>query len=126
MLIFPRQSVPEAHFPARRTQPGPESKEPPDERNSQQSVTGRTGSEQCEASQNRPSAVGRPLVVSFGLIGAFFGSAFTTEFVARNNPEAARADALIAERLRGEDSVQETIVIRSDELTADEPAFATS
>ena len=64
------------------------------------------------------------LIISFGLLGAYFGSAFTTEFVARNNPEAATADALIADRLLGEETVQETVIIRSEQLTVDDPEFA--
>jgi len=64
------------------------------------------------------------VIVSIGLISTLFGDAFTTEFVASNNPEATRADSLIADRLRGEDTVQETVVIRSEEFTVDDPAFA--
>ena len=63
------------------------------------------------------------VVGSIALFATYFADSFTTEFVARNNPETAQAEALIASGLRSGDSVQETIIIRSDVFSVDDPAF---
>lgn len=63
------------------------------------------------------------LVISVGLIGAFLSDALTTEFTFTNDPESQRADDLLKERLRGPKHAAEVVVVRSDTLTVDDPAF---
>ena len=63
------------------------------------------------------------LVVSLGLAFTFLNDALTIEFAFINNPESKQADTLLEERLRGPKSVDEVIIVRSDTLTVDDPAF---
>lgn len=49
--------------------------------------------------------------------------ALTTEFGFSNNPDSVRADALLEDRLRGPKRAKEVVVVQSDRLTVDDPAF---
>ncbi len=62
------------------------------------------------------------IVVAVVTSGAF-GGTLSDELNFTNEPESARADELLEERLRGEDSLIETVVIRSTGATVDDPAF---
>ena len=63
------------------------------------------------------------LVAAFGLFGLYFDSAVTTEFTFLNDPDSKRAEKLLEERLQGPDSIREVVVVRSADLTVDEPAY---
>ena len=61
------------------------------------------------------------LAVSF--IAIFLGNALTSEEGFRGNPESKRADTLLEERLRGPKRANEIVIVRSETLTVDAPAF---
>ena len=63
------------------------------------------------------------LLVSFGLVGALYSSAVTTDFTFLNNAESKRADALLEQHLRGPDDVKEVVIVRSASLIVDDPAY---
>jgi RND superfamily putative drug exporter len=64
------------------------------------------------------------LVITAGILSSqLLGSALTTSVSFTDNPESARAAALI-EEVRGESANTEFIVISHDTLTADDPVFA--
>ena len=62
------------------------------------------------------------LVVAMGLLGALFSDALTTEFSPTKEPESKRAEQLLIE-LRGQETVPETVLLRSETLTVDDEAF---
>ena len=53
------------------------------------------------------------------------GDALTTEGDFTNQPESVRADDLLKERMRGgqDQPVTETVIVRSESVTVDDPAF---
>ena len=57
--------------------------------------------------------------------GILLPDALTTEFAYINNPESKRADKLLEERLRSGEPrhANEVVVVQSDTLTVDDPAF---
>jgi putative drug exporter of the RND superfamily len=63
------------------------------------------------------------LIASFVVIGALLSSALSTEQDFTNNPEAKTGFELIEQRLRGPMAVTEALIIRSETLTVDDPAF---
>jgi RND superfamily putative drug exporter len=64
------------------------------------------------------------LVATAGILSAqLLGSALTTSVGFTDNPESARAAALIKE-VRGESATSEFIIVSHDTLTVDSPAFA--
>jgi RND superfamily putative drug exporter len=63
------------------------------------------------------------VLISFALISGLLGSALSTEGDVTNNPESKQAEELIEERLPERDPVDEVVVVRSDELTVNSPAF---
>jgi RND superfamily putative drug exporter len=80
----------------------------------------------AEASARRPWLVigvwAAVLILSLGLIGTLLGSALTTEIRLTNNPESARADSLL-EKWQGVRHDDEVIIVQSQDLTVDAPAF---
>jgi putative drug exporter of the RND superfamily len=63
------------------------------------------------------------VLISFALISGLLGSALSTEGDVTNNPESKQAEELIEERLPERDPVDEVVVVRSDELSVNSPAF---
>ena len=63
------------------------------------------------------------LGLAIGLINTLLADGLTTEFGFTNNPESQRADTLLEERLRGPKRANELVIVRSDTLTVDDPAF---
>ncbi len=65
------------------------------------------------------------LLVFAGVAASGLGDAFATDVNFTNNPESVRGDELLTERLReGQDGpVTETLVVRSETSTVDDPAF---
>jgi RND superfamily putative drug exporter len=63
------------------------------------------------------------LLLSGTIISFLLADALTTEITFSNNPESKRASDLLEERLRGPDKANEIIIVRSDTLTVDDPAF---
>ncbi len=63
------------------------------------------------------------LLVLAGVAASGLGDVLTTESNFLNNPESVRGDRLLEDRLRGPHPVSETIVIRSADMTVDDPAF---
>ncbi len=63
------------------------------------------------------------LVIAIVLIASLLGGALTTQFIFTNTPESQRGLDLI-EDLRGfPNSTNEVVIVRSDSLTVDDPAF---
>ncbi len=63
------------------------------------------------------------LLIGFVLIDRLLGSATTTEPRLTGNIESNRAEDLLEERLRGPKPVLEVVVVQSESLTVDDPAF---
>ena len=63
------------------------------------------------------------LLIAFVLIDRLLGSATTTEPRLTGNIESNRAEDLLVERLRGPKPVLEVVVVQSESLTVDDPAF---
>ncbi|MYH41958.1 MAG: MMPL family transporter [Chloroflexi bacterium] len=65
------------------------------------------------------------LLVAVALVvaGRLLAGATTTELSLTTEVEATRASTLLEERLRGPEPVTEIIVVQSDELSVDDPAF---
>jgi uncharacterized membrane protein YdfJ with MMPL/SSD domain len=63
------------------------------------------------------------LLLAGFLTTQFLGSALSNEAHFTNDPESARADALIAEGFPGADQQQEFVILRSPSLTVDDPLF---
>ncbi|MEE9325039.1 MAG: MMPL family transporter [Dehalococcoidia bacterium] len=63
------------------------------------------------------------LIIAVALIFNFLGDALTTEQNFTNNPEAIRAFDLLEDRLRGPLRANEIVIVRSETLTVDSPAF---
>src|SRR3954447_22182140 len=82
----------------------------------------------AEFATRRPKRVlaawGVVVLVSMGLIGTLLGSGLTSDSKLTNHPESHRAQQLIDQRMPGQDTVDEIIVVRSERLTVADPAFA--
>lgn len=80
----------------------------------------------AEASARRPwRVIGvwlAILLASFAVIGTLLSGAVTTDAHLTNNPESVRADNLL-EQWRGVDHVHEIVIVQSQDLTVDDPAF---
>ncbi len=63
------------------------------------------------------------LVLGLGLAGSLFSDATTTEFLFISNPESKQANTLLEQRLRGPNPLREVVVVRSADLTVDDPAY---
>lgn len=64
------------------------------------------------------------LVLAVGLMGTLLSNALSTETTLTNNPEYARGERLLAERLGiDEDSFTEVVIVQSTTTTVDDPAF---
>lgn len=63
------------------------------------------------------------LLAGLGSAYLFLSDALTIEFAFINNPESKQADTLLEKRLRGPTSVEEVVIVQSDTLTVDDPAF---
>src|SRR5688572_27456362 len=65
------------------------------------------------------------VLVLAGGVATGLGDAFTNEGGITNRPESVRADDLLTQRLRGgqDHPVTETVILRSDTATVDDPAF---
>ena len=81
----------------------------------------------AEVATRRPGRVlalwGAIVVVSLGLIGTLLGSALTSDSSLTNHPDSVAAQELIDARLPDQDSVDEFVVVRSEDLVASDPAF---
>src|SRR5919202_6107796 len=64
-------------------------------------------------------------VLGIALTSGLLSSALTSDSGATSNPESLRAQDLIDERLPGSDALDELVIVRSDDLTVRDPAFAT-
>lgn len=64
------------------------------------------------------------LAVALTLNVQLLGDALTAQGSFTNQPESLRAQQLLEERLRGPDQIVESVIVRSEELTVDDPAFA--
>jgi RND superfamily putative drug exporter len=63
------------------------------------------------------------IVASFIAIGTLLASGLTTQIALTNDPESARAEDLLEERLRGPEPTNEIVIVRSDTATVDDPQF---
>jgi RND superfamily putative drug exporter len=63
------------------------------------------------------------VLIGFVLIGGLLGSALSTEADVTSSPESKRAEELIDERFAERDALDELVIVRSEEVTTDDPAF---
>ena len=63
------------------------------------------------------------LVIGIGLRATLFEDGVTAEFDFTNEPESKRGDNLLEEKLRGPKGTREVVIVQSDTLTVDDPAF---
>ena len=63
------------------------------------------------------------LITSFLLIGALLSGVLTTQIDFISNPDAQKGRDLIASSSLGSSSFTETVIVQSDTLTVDDPAF---
>ena len=63
------------------------------------------------------------VLVGLGLISGLLGSALSSEGDVTSNPESKQAEDLIDARFPDRDALDEIVIVRSDELTATDPAF---
>ena len=81
----------------------------------------------AEVATRRPGRMlagwGVIVLVSLALIGTLLGSALTSDSSLTNHPESVAAQELIDARLPNQDSVDEFIVVRSEDLVASDAAF---
>ncbi|MDP3061957.1 MAG: MMPL family transporter, partial [Chloroflexota bacterium] len=81
----------------------------------------------ARASSRRPwltiGVWGLVLLAAGALVVSLLQGALTTSQDFVNEPESKRADRLIEERLRGPVRSREIVIVRSDTLTVDDPAF---
>ncbi len=61
--------------------------------------------------------------VAIAILATGFSDALTPEFRQTNDAGSVEAQTLIDERLNGQETVPETILVRSDALTVDDPEF---
>jgi RND superfamily putative drug exporter len=65
------------------------------------------------------------LVASFMIVGSLLADALTTEAKVTSTPDSRKGQELLEDRLRGPFKANEAVVISSDSLTVDSPAFQT-
>ena len=63
------------------------------------------------------------VLVGFGLISGLLESALSSEADVTSSPESKQAEDLVDERFSERDALNELVIIRSEELTTDDPAF---
>ncbi len=63
------------------------------------------------------------MLVSFVVIALLLGDALTSDGDVTSNPESKQAEALIHEGFPPQPTPSEIVVVRSDRLTVDDPAF---
>ena len=62
-------------------------------------------------------------LIGGALSGSLLDSATTTEFRMGSGAESERAARLLEDRLRGPEPIAETVIVQSESLTVDDPAF---
>src|SRR3954465_1779387 len=62
-------------------------------------------------------------LIGIGLTGGLLGSALTSDSGVTSKPESVRAQDLSNQRLPGSDALDELVVVRSERLSVDDPAF---
>ncbi len=63
------------------------------------------------------------VAVSMFIAGTMLNDGLTTEFAYSSNPDSKKADALLEDRLRGPRRLNEVVIVQSDRLVVDDPAF---
>ena len=63
------------------------------------------------------------VVVASGLAGTLLSGALTTEFKVTNDPQSVLGDRLLTSELGRTRQLNEVMIVRSDTLTIDQPAF---
>ena len=63
------------------------------------------------------------MILSFVVIALLLGDALTSDGDVTSNPESKQAEALIHEGFRPQPTPSEIVVVRSDRLTVDDPAW---
>jgi RND superfamily putative drug exporter len=63
------------------------------------------------------------IVVSFMTVGSLLEDALTTEARSTNNPDSTAGQELLEDRLRGPFRAEEAVIVQSETLTVDDPAF---
>jgi RND superfamily putative drug exporter len=63
------------------------------------------------------------VLIGFALISGLLGSALSSEADVTSNPESKQAQDLIDERFPERDGLDELVIVRSEDLTTDDPAF---
>ncbi len=89
-------------------------------------VSFRVTEQLARASARRPWIVVGLWIVLFlagGFLASGVGDVLTTEFAITNDPESARADQLLEERLRGPEQARELVIVGSTSATVDDAEF---
>jgi RND superfamily putative drug exporter len=58
-----------------------------------------------------------------GFLASGVGDVLTADMSLTNNPESSQAETLIEDKLRGPERATETVIVRSDNATVDDPQF---
>ena len=63
------------------------------------------------------------IIISLALRVTLFADAISTEFAFTNNPDSKQADDLLEHRLLGPKGTNEVVIVKSDAMTVDDPAY---
>ena len=63
------------------------------------------------------------IIISLALRATLFDDAISTEFAFTGNPDSKKADDLLEDRFRGPKGTNEVVIVQSENMTVDEPAF---
>jgi len=72
------------------------------------------------------AAWGLVVVASVAAIATLLGSALSTDASITTKPDSVRADELLVGNFSQRNAIDEAVIIRSEKLTAEDPAFRTS
>ena len=63
------------------------------------------------------------IMISLALRATLFDDAISTEFAFTGNPDSKKADDLLEDRFRGPKGTNEVVIVQSETLTVDDPAY---
>ena len=63
------------------------------------------------------------IIISIALRATLFDDAISTEFAFTNNSDSKKADELLEDRFRGPKGTNEVVIVQSETMTVDAPAF---
>ena len=63
------------------------------------------------------------IIIALALRVTLFEDAISTEFAPTSNPDSKKADDLLEDRFRGPKGTSEVVIVQSESMTVDDPAF---